>query len=334
MAINETKFKKKKDANLPPTYEQYKAQTPVNPQNTTQVKFNKDKSVDYAKPNTPMQNISQDKFSQIKNQDTAQRRDPAFQELQAYQDKQRADTMVNSLKIQDAIDRAQANKPITDQIGKIPQQLPQSAPQANVPTTTTNEQGQTYIPYDMNAGLNQPQVFQKDQNPTRSAIAMSLTGGGLPAGAIPSAITRITIPQRVALSTKSTWAFFGGISGLVGKYTTNKRQAVKESNKRFTDSVKNIKLIINEQNTNPNDLDNIQAYNTELSNIQTQEATLKALTKGWVSRELSGGIDELAGIEDFNRIKYIYDRRLADAVNNPDPLKQIPVDLTNEDLTQ
>lgn len=108
---------------------------------------------------------------------------------------------------------------------------------------------------------------------------------------------------------------------LIGKVASNKRQDVKVAAANFKASKKNMGDIINAKNAGLiSDEQALEYWNREVANIAAQETALRQMTKTWIGRELSNGLDELAAIEGFNDDYEIYLKpKFQRAILTPDP---------------
>lgn len=149
------------------------------------------------------------------------------------------------------------------------------------------------------------------------ALAGSAVGG---VGAVPGAVIGA-----------AGGAIKGGFS-VVSKLKLEQRQNVKVEFKNYSDSVKNIKSILD--GVNKGTVDSIEAvdlYNRELEKIDAAEVKLKILGEHeWLSKAK----DELVQIQSFNDVqRQKTATALQQAILNPDPKKvyfiDIPTDTTS-----
>lgn len=157
--------------------------------------------------------------------------------------------------------------------------------------------------------------------------ALAATGAGVQAvkGGVlaQDLLTPATLLKgNVAKSSGLTKLF--SVAGIVGFIAGDVRQDVKTANKAFTTSKTNLNNIVNAANRGEiTPLEAVDMYNKELANIRIQKSTLTAMTTTWTGRQLSNAMDELEGMEAFDRNRPILDAQLKAAILSPNPTLQL-----------
>ena len=159
----------------------------------------------------------------------------------------------------------------------------------------------------------------------KEAIAQgaSHAAAGAAAGAI---LAPATLGTSIPLGAAAGFVE-GTLSKLYGELTAEARTDIIGEYKGFTDSVTNVKSILNSVNKGGDPYDAIQLYQIEMSKIDAAERKLKMLSeKDWIHTSKK----QLIAIEDFNR--YQRDKLRMDLINAiamPDPTKTYDIPIEN-----
>jgi hypothetical protein len=141
-------------------------------------------------------------------------------------------------------------------------------------------------------------------------------GGGATAAMLSGAVTGSIVP---GVGT-AIGAGLGLASGFVGKLAGEQRQDVKNAFRIFQGSQKNMGSIIDEVNAGRmSATDAVVMWNSETQEIAHAKRLLKWQTKDNVNRFLSGGMDELIKIEEWEEMYPVLRAQLANAMAKPNP---------------
>jgi hypothetical protein len=115
-------------------------------------------------------------------------------------------------------------------------------------------------------------------------------------------------------------AGLGLVGGFVAKLAGEERQDVKNALRIFSGAKTNMALIISSVNQGHMSASEAQImWNKEVSEISHAKALLKWETKNSVNRFLSGGMDELIRIEEWEQSYPILRMQLQQAMLTPNP---------------
>lgn len=168
-------------------------------------------------------------------------------------------------------------------------------------------------------GQNVPEL-QGDSNAGEKALAIGTGLTGITSGAIAGAAAGSVVPVLGTAAGAVIGGAIGGVSSLLGKISVEQRQDATQAFNNYNNAKGNINKIIqwtNQGLMTPEEA--VVQYNQEIANVNLAERQLKELTDSSLDRFLSGGKDELADIEAFRRVQWLYERRLTEAIVNPNP---------------
>lgn len=252
-------------------------------------------------------------------------------EAQALQNQQKQQIEQNLINQQQQA-RAVELAGVLNQIGQQPTPIQPAVNQPLIPKQTPED----FLPSTSTPLVDNIERGQGTQGTIPSGLALPLTTGNLAVGslagglgAIPAGVS--AIPTATATGIKLTKGLtavkllvgslgVGSASAIFGKLSGDRKQLVKVSREGIAGSLRNIADAERYINLGGDPTEAIRLYNEAWEDIDKIESDLKTLTGNDLPFFIeSNGKDELKKIESLKRSKFVFDRRISNAVLKPNP---------------